>query len=381
MDLDDRGNAPAQSTLGESILTLISLSGEIPPDLLGRLSVHDAYIEKVLKKLRAKNFIRTYYHDGLRGYRLTAEAKKYLLERWPNRFDPLFSGDSATNAPSYKITDRIRLHRMAEVLVTMKNAGVSFCPWEKPAVFRATPLDDVTYIERPAYYSSREIKQLGSAAVKVKGSRAAGLLLAYNKFIAIYNTESGLMKWSNRAELRLIAFLEVELIQKRLSKQFGSAAQSAVVFGNAMSQLPALMGMGGNQPHQGLFQDTTYPHFHYLTNDHHGEVILQLLCDPVERARLDELLGGGYSEARPDGAMENDAMDGESPVLFGYTCDVPRITRFSSALAQQQRSGTLFCFDFQVETMKKICHQCVSVRPISFEQYEEGVFHHPEESD
>lgn len=381
MASDNRGDIPSLSSLGGTILTVTALSGELPTSLVSRLSGHEAYTEKVIKALRGKKLLRTYSKNGLRGFRLTSSAKRSLLECWPDFFSPVFSGESATNSPGYKITDRLRLHRMAEVLVTMLNAGVLVCPWEKPDVFGPSPHHEIPTIDRPAYFSSREVKQLGSQASKVSSSRASGILLADDCIFIIYNTGTGLMKWANKAEVRLAALLQVELCGDRLSNQFGSAEQSAVMFGTDMSLLPSLMGLDGHQPHQGLLQDKIFAHFYFLTNDHRGEVILQLLCEPDEKAKLDDLLSCGLSSPRPDGAVENDAMEGDSPVLFGYTCDIPRIRRFSTALALQEQSGTLFCFDFQEETMRQICGSNVSIQCIDFASYERSVFLSPENNE
>ena len=42
--------------------------------------------------------------------------------------------------------------------------------------------------------------------------------------------------------------------------------------------------------HDFFMLDGSYEHFLYLTNDHQGEVILALLCDPVKTAELDRIL-------------------------------------------------------------------------------------------
>lgn len=95
-----------------------------------------------------------------------------------------------------------------------------------------------------------------------------------------------------------------------------------------------------------------------------GEVILQLLCDPNKKAVLDDLLAHGLSESRQSWFMVNDAMDGDSPVLFGYTCDMPRIEQFHGAL---NIHGVMYCFDFQEDVMAQICGQNVDIQCINFE--------------
>lgn len=81
---------------------------------------------------------------------------------------------------------RLRLHRMAEVLVTMCNAGVGVFPWQKHAVFDPVPPDDIR-IEWPMYYSFREVKEIGPQQEKIRGSRAAGVLLTEDDVLAVYN--------------------------------------------------------------------------------------------------------------------------------------------------------------------------------------------------
>lgn len=363
-------------SLSALLLTFIALSGEFPTDQISRLPSTDAYKEKIIKSLKNNGLIRTYYRDGLRGLRLTAAAKKQLAADWPDRFSPMFTGDTMTNAPKYTISHRLRLHRMAEVLVSMLNVGVSAFPWQKPVIFTPTPLDQAPYIEWPAYYSSREVKGLGTAATKIRNSRAVGLLLTDGCIFSIYNTGSALMKWEYQAEMRLKAMLQIELCQKRLSRQFGCAELNAILFGNHMDQVPLLLD-ADTQSRDHFIQDGSYHHFYFLTCDHHGDVLLSLLLRPGKRAALDGTLAQGLDPPRPNWPVVNDAMDGDSPVLFGYTCDMPRIKKFDYALHIQDRTGTLYCFDFQEQGLRKLCGPNVEIQCIDFEAFEESDLYQP----
>lgn len=365
-------------TLPGLLLALIALSGELPADTVYRLPYADSYKALVVKRLKRDGLIRSYCHDELRGLRLTAAAKDLLRLNEPDRFRECFTGNTLTNAPKYSVVHRLRLHRMAEVLVTMLNADVSVLPWEKPALFSSTPPVNSTTIERPTYYSSREVKDLGRQAVKIRGSRSTGVLLAGGEIFIIYNTGPGQMKWEYKAEMRLKALLEMELCQTRLPAQFLRAQQAAIVFAADMSQMAPLMGVGMDKRHNYFVLDGNFEHFYYLTSDHHGEVILQLLCDPDEKAVLDGILCSGFDPSRPGWLTEHDAMDGETAVLLAYTCDLPRIRRFNAALEQMGRTGTLFCFDFQADAMRQICTLGVDVQCIDFDAYERSVFLSPE---
>lgn len=144
--------------------------------------------------------------------------------------------------------------------------------------------------------------------------------------------------------------------------------------------MPPLMVGGGGQGTYFVL-DGNYQHFYYLTSDHHGELILQLLCNAEQRAILDDILSQDLAPRRPGWVVENDAMDGENPVLFAYTCDMPRIRRFDTALELHEKVGTLFCFDFQEDALRQVCGSRVKIQCVDLDVYERSVFHFTEESD
>lgn len=372
---------PAANTLPDFLLTLTALSGEVPATIIHRLPCADSYGESVVKRLKREKLLRTFYRDGLRGLRLTATAKKMLLAFYPDRFQSALTGNTETNVLKCEITRRLRLHRMAEVLLTMHNADIGSFPWEKPAVFQPMPSSSEIHIGKPAYYSSREVKEIGPQGAKIRGSRATGVLLTDGGIFVVYNTAATQMRWEYKAELRLKALLQMELCQYRLAGQFIHAEQNAIVFGNGMEQMHGLMGIGEARACGYFVLDGSFEHFFYLTNDHYGEVILQLLCNSALKAVLDEILSENLFESRPGWFVENDAFDkAGAPVLFAYTCDMPRIKRFDTALALHGLTGTLICFDFQEDSLRHICGDHVAFQSIDFEAFERSVFHIPEES-
>lgn len=361
----NRTKLPPEDTLANLLLTLTALSGEFPTAQIGRLPSTSAYQEKVLKSLKGGKLLRTYYRDSLRALRLTTAAKKMLLDRWPDRFSPYLTGSTETNMLKSEVPRRLRLHRMAEVLVSMFNAGVVVFPWEKSPIFQPTPLSPAPYIGRPTYYSSREVKELGAQAIKVRGSRSTGILLTDGAIFAVYNTGPFTMKWEYKAEMRLKALLQTEICQRRLPGQYQNAVLSALVFGQDMERMPTLMADAGGQSNYFVL-DGDYSHFYFLTSDCHGELILQLLCDRELRLGLDDILSQGLSPRRPDWVVDNDAMDGDDPVLYAYTCDMPRIRKFDTALDLHKKVGTLFCFDFQVDAIQQVCCQRVKIQSLDF---------------
>ena len=366
---------PADNTLSYLLLTLTAISGEFPTSQVARLPGGASYKENLLTQMRRTKLIRTFYRNGLRGLRLTAHAKGLLLERHPERFRPYLTGSAETNVLKSEVPRRLRLHQMAEVLVTMFNAGLFVFNWEKEAIFKPKILSPVNPVHLPAYYHSREVKELGQQAVKIRGSRSTGVLITDGGFFLVYNTGPSLMKWEYTAEMRMKNLMQTEVCNRRLASRFRNTAIQGIVFGSSMDVLHGLM----SDRHNYFILDGNLAGFHFLTSDHRGEVILQLLCKPGQHAVLDYILCENLSPKQPGWTIEHDAIDETgAPVLFAYTCDMPRIRRFDTALELQGQVGTLICFDFQEPILRRVCGPRVTFQCIDFVKFERSVLH-PEE--
>ena len=183
---------PAQNTLPYLLLTLTALCGEYPIRQISRLPGGSAYLESVVTALRRDGLLRTFSKDGLRGLRLTSSAKRLLLADAPEWFSAYLTGSSEPNKLKSEISRRLRLHRMAEILTIMHNADIPAFPWEK-APFSAMVGQNAG---SPAYYTSREIKEIGPQGAKIKSSRATGILLTDDGVFLTYNTAKAQMKLS-----------------------------------------------------------------------------------------------------------------------------------------------------------------------------------------
>ena len=142
------------------LLSLTAISGEFPTDQLNRLPGSPYYLESVVTALKKDGLLRTYYRDKLRGYRLGPRAKATLLDSRPDRFASYLTGDTDTNRLKCEIDRRLRLHRLAETYMTMDNAGVCVYRDEKPAIFAPEGYAG-SRIVYPAFFSSREVKEMG----------------------------------------------------------------------------------------------------------------------------------------------------------------------------------------------------------------------------
>ena len=151
------------------LLELIGICGEFPADQLNRLFTSPSYAEKIITELKADKLIRTHYKDKLRGYRLTKRSKELLLAYYPARFHRYLSGNTETNVIRSEPSRRIRLHQKAQTYLTLLHAGIPFYPDGKPHIFsEEREAASIHMRSLPLFYSSREIKELGTSTTKIK---------------------------------------------------------------------------------------------------------------------------------------------------------------------------------------------------------------------
>ena len=363
--LDITDPLPSQDSFAGVVIAIISLSGEMSIDQTKRLTDSASYQERAVKRMRADRLIRTYYKDGLRGLRLTAAAKRSLLQTQPTVYAPFLCGSNTINAPKYDKINRTRLQCMSEVLVTMHNADVIYYPSEKPAIFQMprNPLD--IHFDFPTYYTALEIKAIGPERKKISGSRATGALLTEDAIYAIYNAASMDLKWKHESEWDFARFLETELRGTRLYKQYWGKKERAIAFASDMDRLSVIMGHSTTKDNNYFLLDNSFEHFHFLTSDARGERILTYIYDSNKRNQMNAILSSGLLPRQLNSRIPNDGFDPDgTPVLFAYTCDVPSIYNFSTALDINNSDGILLCFKFQAEAIRSICGSRVKIREV-----------------
>ena len=226
---------PDKQTAGYFLLEIIAVSGELPVSQLRRLYGGESYKLNLIKLLKSQKLLRTYYRDGLRGYRLTAKAKENLLSDNPGRFSFALTGTAETNRIKSEITRRLRLHRIAEATVTMMNADVLIFRDEKPDVFSPVWDENIRLsVKAPVFYNSREIKEIGTVFVKIRGARSVGVLLTPANIFVVYNLGNAMMKWEYKSEMRTKALMKTVLCRERLPQQYPPDAVQGLILGNGM---------------------------------------------------------------------------------------------------------------------------------------------------
>ena len=250
---------PKKDTQAYRLLELVAVCGEFPAELIYRLTGSTSYKETVTWLLKKEKLLRVYYRDKMRGYRLGRRAKEILLSDNPERFSFYLTGNVDTNLLKSEVTRRIRLHRIAEVYVAMQNAGVAVFRDEKPKVF-APEMPYCGKLEGTAFFSSREVKELGIEAVKIKGSRMAGVLLAPGNAFLTYNSGPYMAKWDYRAEQRTKALMQIVLCGGSAGIGFAPDRICGLLFGNGMEPFYQILSSADSSARCFFLLDGNYEH-------------------------------------------------------------------------------------------------------------------------
>ncbi len=371
--LAEKAVFPTEGSLADRLLELTAISGEFPTALLPRLSESSSYLENVVRELKKNGLLRTHYRDKLRGYRLTAAAKEHLLRRSPERFSFYLTGTVETNVLKSEPPRRLRLHALAAMYVMMQNAGVVIFRDEKPQLFAPNRNGKVA-VPNVSFYGSREIKELGRDAQKIRGSRFAGALVAPDGIYVVYHMMTNSTDLDQRSEGRVFDLMKNILCANRLSYCYRKDQVYGLLVAPDMELFYEILSSTDAGSRCFFLLDGSSPRFYYLTNDHRGDVLLWYLCSPKIRADMEASLRKRFRPQSRRLPLDHDAVtrDGR-PVQFGFLPDLIRISQFSTELDKHQLQGVLLCFDFQVDAFRRSLGSRIRLHPISYEQFERSV--------
>ena len=370
------------STAAYRLLSLTALSGECSPDILSRLGIGPSYGEKLVTKLKDEGLIKTHYKDRLRGYRLACGGKKLLLAQNPERFSFYLSGNTETNHPRSGYPRRLRLQQASHIYAMLLNAGITFFRDEKPLIFREEPqAGESVRMPLPIFYHSREVKELGTEAVKIGNSRIMGILFAPGCIYALFHTGTAPIKWEYQTELRVKTFLSHHISRGILSR--GSIEPCyhpdtpirLLFIGSGMDTALKLMESTGGFQKSYFCLDSSFDYFHYVPDDAAGETTLRLLCSPALQKALQSLLLSDLQPPCPDYGLEHDAVSEGMPVLLAFDFDMLRLSRFRTALSFHGLAGNLVCFDFQKPVLQQYFGDAAAIETIDLYKFERRFLH------
>ena len=357
---------PSHDSASYELLSLTALCGEFPCDSAARLIGSESYRKKIVTGLTHSRLLRIFSRNHLRGYRLGIRGKHLLQTQEPERFLFYLSGCGDTNAIKSELSRRLRLHRIAQTYITMKNAGITIFRDKKPPLF-SPDAKSAVFIEDNYFYDSREMKELRSEMLKIYGSRMTGALFTPKQAFAVFNAMDSIPTFDSQIECRAKVMLQ-RVCQIRTS---AIRKVDGLLLADHWQTLCVLLENAKGSEREYFLFGEGYAHFYFITNDYYGETLLWILYNPEVAVQLHTLLLQSFRPPQRDTAIENDAVteDG-TPVLFACQPDLPKLYRFYAALELHKRSGIIVCFDFQEDALQPLCSSRIKLQTIDFSDFE-----------
>ena len=152
-------------TLKETILEIIALSGEVRRRDLFILPYAQEYMRKTIADLKTEGMIRESDFEGVRTFRLSNAGKKWLMGKFPGRYESYLSGNVETNKIRSEPQRRERNLRMGQLMLMLGQTNVKLFPDEKHllkqnSVRTGADGTDCTDNITAEFYSSVELKHL-----------------------------------------------------------------------------------------------------------------------------------------------------------------------------------------------------------------------------
>lgn len=378
-----RNKDPTQNSKRYTLLQLTAISGELPYSEIRRIFDSNSYAEKIITELKNNDEITVFNKDKYKGYRLTKKSKSELINNNSQRFEFYLTGTNETNRIKSELRRRLRLHRTAEIYITMLKANITIFRDEKPNIFvklENSPVE--TKVLKPCFYNSIEIKNYGDEMKKINSSRMIGYLLTLRKVFIVYNTNNTVMKWNYNSEYRNFLFAKHTFCKKIANNFYNSKDTQILIFGKSIEVLLDLLMTNIEIPKKNHFRvNYEFESMLFLTNDNYGEILLKLLCDEDKLHAFYKILSKDYLPQNSNYFSVNDAIDTDgTPVLFCCVIDLIRITKFYSALNMNDRKGRVICFDFQQAVLENYFGDNVVIEALNFEKFNNLVINAPMKS-
>ncbi len=342
------------------MLSLIGMSGECSGEALSLLLPQESYKKRVIKKLMMDNLITKRQKDGVVGYRLMYNSKKYLLQTSEDSLSFYLAEGADFSMRKSTPTQRMRQHRISETIVMMEKAGIVLDRAIKPPLFEEKPLQTDEY-SQSFFYHPKEVKAQSDLTRKIISSRMTGVWLTPSAVWLCYNIGSQLPNWFENVEDRAEALIRSMLREKDIP--FDDAG--ALLFGRSMEWAKECL----NDPKTVRYiLNSSFNQFCYVPLNEKGILYLQLLNKNDAFTCLQSILAEDLQADSRDRWISHDGYNPDGlPTLVCIDCDLKRLIRFITQLRYQGLKGEVICFDFQKEGIQEYCEEKAKISTVDLE--------------
>lgn len=248
-------------------------------------------------------------------------------------------------------------------------AGIEFRPYLLPrlqndSIQRVVP-------DGPAYYGSREIKQIGEFELsKTAYTRMTGVLFTPGEAKVVYNLRNSMMKWNGDSEIKTrISITDIARMNARVQEVY-----AAVMFGRSYDVAMSMMERDAEMKRPLRF-DTAYRQVHFIPQTEMGIRQLRLLLLPEWREKMLGVMFADETRSYERGMFEYDAYVDGVYILTHFDGDLARLIRFREAMSDKTllAKSQILCFEEQVPFLRECLPKQTIIRVLDMQLLEEAL--------
>lgn len=267
-----------------------------------------------------------------------------------------------------KLTERERMHRVAESYSMMLLAGVEINPKKLPK-FQRERIQDI-FIDKQCFYGSKLLKGVEKLEMtKNAYTRIIGAVFANKHVYAVYNTRSQVMKWCGKGESKAqINLEEVSRMNAKIHR-----VKSAILFGHSIDIARQTMEEASRNKRLELNFDSIYSHIHFIPLNQDGVRQLRILLKEDWKEELLSVLFTEEMRSYDKGSFEYDAKWDGKIILSFFDGDLARLQRFQFGASRTDYEYEVLCFPFQAEFLKSYLGDLAKITTIDMEVIENAM--------
>ena len=354
----------------DRILECVGVSGEVK---IGDLAIFDLsrmHTYRLITKLDNEGFIRTNTFDGYKTIRLTNIGKKYLMKKYPGKFDDFFSGCSETNKIRTEPNRRDRNLKLAQIKLMLYQANVNLFCDNKPLIAKnsfsnrtdGTDCVDCDY----HFYTASELKTHFTPFMQSRNSRALGVLVAKNSICIFYNAGDRIMRWCEEDEKFFRANVSTQINQRfyRNSK----IIRNIIVV--TEQQMPSkILENDGGRKSTNLRVDRSIQNMHTIMYGVSDRIVLDMLIDKINYGAAMQNLIRNLGLSRKSEASQNIHDAYGRKVLPAFDMDLKKIDVYCRKLGVYDGRSVIYCLDFQKKYIEGYCGRACDIITVTEEEF------------
>ena len=348
------------------IMALICMCGECSEKALSILIADEPNRNKLITSLITKKLIIRYQKNELVGFRLTRNAKKMILLTASERFGFFLENGADYSMRRAAIPYRLRQHRISETLAMMERAEIEIYRNSKHNIFEKV-LGQTEELSSSDFYLPKEIKTQQKPIQKIINSKMTGLWITEDAAWLCYQSSKEFLKQFNNIEHRAETLIHSKLQTNGLDIH----CCDTILFGNTMEPAKTYLN---NSLIQNYIQNSPFRRFCYIQMDENGIMLLKLLNNPNLYNHLLTILAEDLHQKEDYYFLHDGFTKDGLPVLICIDCDLKKLLFFRNQLHHSGKHGKIICFDFQKNSLKKLCEKVLSIATVDSTKVKSAFF-------